>query len=100
METLEQIQQEFKELLEKEKELRSEFRNKRDELESMVQPIINHVNDCNNFWYRHFDKEVAEFIVVMSDKTAFKITRPDESKCYVESYLPFGIKAEEVKVIN
>lgn len=96
----EEFKTDFNELLSTEIELRERFRAKRKELGDMVQEITNHIGNCNQFWAKHISPDVEKFVVTLKDGKAFEIGRPDKDKCYVESYLPFGIDYANASVYN
>lgn len=83
----------------KEMDFRKEFREKRKELENMVDPISKHVRLCCEWWEKNLPnaKEVA---IIMDNGTTLKLTKPTLEKCSVESYLPFGVDFSECKVID
>lgn len=83
----------------KEIALRKEFREKRKELEDMVDPISRHVRLCCEWWDKNLPK-AKEVTVIMDNGTTLRLTRPTLEKCSVESYLPFGVDFEECEVIN
>ncbi len=91
---------EFNDILNAEIELRERFKTKRQELEDMVQEITNHIGNCNQFWNKHISEDVEKFVVTLKDGKAFEIKRPDKEKCYVESYLPFGVDYTNASVFN
>lgn len=91
--------QELKKLILDEISFRNEFRKKRTELENLVDPITAHVNECCNWWEKNMPKAL-EIVVLMDNGSNLKISRPKREKCYVESYLPFGIQYEECHTIN
>ena len=91
----------FPELLRREKEFRDEFREKRDALESLVQPIQEHYKECESFWAAVVENDISEIIIVLKNGEAVKIKKPNEKeKCMVASYLPFGIDYEKADVLN
>jgi hypothetical protein len=92
--------EQFKKLHETEIQLREQFRTKRKELENMVSTIDNHVAKCSKFWYEHIPDDVESFIVVFENDQALKINPPDKDKCFVESYLPFGIDFSDATVFD
>ena len=91
---------EFTKLIKNEITLREEFRQKRKELESMVNKIHNHIGQCNQFWEKYLETDVEKFIVIMKDNKSYEIGRPDKERCKVESFLPFGIDYKNASVID
>ena len=79
--------------------LREDFREKRKQLESLVDPISKHVRLCCEWWEKNLPnaKEVA---VIMDNGATLKLTKPSLEKCSVESYLPFGVDFSECEVID
>lgn len=73
---------------------------KRAELEALVQPITDHVQECVNWWRENLPN-TKEIIVIMNDNgTSLKIRRPDLEVCSVQSHLPFCIDFEQLDLIN
>ena len=95
-----EFENELEALFEREIELREQFRSKRKELEDLVQVIQNHVGNCNQFWTKNIPDDVESFVVIRKNGKAHKINPPDKDKCYVESYLPFGIDFSDATVFN
>lgn len=78
---------------------RKEFREKRKALEDLVFPITEHVDECCRFWKNVMD-DPDEVVVIMDDNTTFKLTKPKNEVCSVQSYLPFGMEYQECKVVS
>lgn len=95
-----EFENELEALFKREIELRKQFREKRKELEDMVQIIQDHVGQCNQFWHKHIPDDIESFVVVRKNGKSFKVNPPDKDKCFVESYLPFGIDYSDAVVIN
>jgi len=95
-----EIADQLKQLILNEIAFRKEFRETRDRLESLVDPITAHVENCCKFWKENFP-EIKEVIAIMNNGTALKIVKPKYEVAKIESYLPFGIDfSEECQVIN
>lgn len=90
---------ELKQLILNEMSFRKEFREKRDELEDLVDPITKHVRECVKWWEQNLP-DTQEILVNMDDGTSLKLVKPKMEVCSVESYLPFGVDFTECKVIN
>lgn len=90
---------ELKELILQEMAYREEFRAARQELEDLVDPITEHVRNCNKFWDQHLP-DIAEVVVILDNGVSLKIVKPKPEVCKVESYLPFGIDYTDSKVIE
>ena len=91
--------EELKKMILNEMNLREDFREKRKQLESLVDPISKHVRLCCEWWEKNLPnaKEVA---VIMDNGATLKLTKPSLEKCSVESYLPFGVDFSECEVID
>jgi hypothetical protein len=89
----------LKELILREISLRQNFRQKREELESLVDPITKHVVECCKWWENNLPN-VYEVVVIMDNKTTLRLSKPRKEECSVQSYLPFGIDFEECQVID
>lgn len=90
---------ELKELILKEIEFRKEFREQRDKLESLVDPITKHIKTCCKWWDENLTN-VEEMVVIMNNGKSLKIKKPKLEDCSVISYLPFGIDYTECDVID
>ena len=90
---------ELKQMIADEMDLRAHFRAKRSELESMVDPITNHVRHCCDWWDKNLPTAL-EIVVVMDNGTALKLTKPEREVCGVETYLPYGVDYSECTVIE
>lgn len=89
----------LKELILREISLRQNFRQKREELESLVDPITKHVDECCKWWENNLPN-VNEVVVIMDNKTTLRLSKPIKEVCSVESYLPYGIDFEECQIID
>ena len=91
--------EELKKMILNEMNLREDFREKRKQFESLVDPISKHVRMCCEWWEKNLPnaKEVA---VIMDNGATLKLTKPSLEKCSVESYLPFGVDFSECEVID
>lgn len=90
---------ELKKMILDEMKFREDFRNKRKELEKMVDPISKHVRLCCEWWEKNLPN-AKEIAVIMDNGTSLKLTKPSLEKCSVESYLPFGVDFSECEVID
>lgn len=98
-----EIQEQFKALFHKENELRDEFIQKRNELEALIQPITNHVKDCNDWWSKHFGDDVSEIIFIINyqgKKKGVRVLKPVKEVATIETYLPYGIDYADAIVFN
>jgi hypothetical protein len=93
------ITKELKAQILKEIDLRKEFREKRKELENMVDPISKHVRLCCEWWEKNLPN-AKEIVVNMDNGTTLMLIKPTLDKCSVESYFPFGVDFTESVVIN
>lgn len=91
--------EQLKQLILNEIAFRKEFRELRAKLESLVDPITNHVENCCQFWKENMP-EAQEVIIIMDNGTTLKIVKPKYEVAKVESYLPYGIDFSECQVIN
>lgn len=89
----------LKELILKEISLRQNFKRKQEELESLVDPITKHVDECCKWWKNNLPN-VNEVVVIMDNKTTLRLSKPKKEVCSVEIYLPYGIDFEECLVID
>lgn len=91
--------EQLKQLILNEMSFRKEFRDKRQELEDLVDPITKHVRECRKWWNDNLPND-SEVIVIMDNGTSLRLVKPKDEVCSVESYLPFGVDFEECQVIN
>lgn len=89
---------ELKQFILNEISYRKEFRELVAQLNELVDPISKHNRKCYEWWYLNLP-ETDEIIVIMDNDTTLKITRPKRKECSVETYLPYGIDFQEIKVI-
>lgn len=90
----------FKVLFARENEIREEYEEKRRALEGMVQPIRDHVAECELFWNNHFGEDATVVVFVFNDegaKKGIKVHRPnlDRGRVIIGGSLPHGIEYEE-----
>lgn len=81
-------------LKKQEDSFREQFRQKRAELEALVQPITNFNEKVREFWADNFaDKES---INLYDNETCKLITikKPEKEVASVETYLPFSVDYE------
>lgn len=81
----------LEELIQREEELKTLFRQQREALEALVQPITDHVRECMEFWTEDLGNPVGAMFVDIDENIAIKLVPPDFKRCSVETFLPFGI---------
>lgn len=91
--------EQLKQLILNEMAFRKAFRDKRKELENLVDPVTKHVRECRKWWDANLPNAL-EVVVIMDNGTSLKLVKPKDEVCSVESYLPFGVDYEECQVID
>ena len=91
--------QKFKQLTLNEIDFRKKWRDAVSVLQSLVQPVTNHNQECCEFWNTNLPNE-SEITIIFNNDTTLKIQKPEREVATQEAYLPYGIDFVECKLFD
>ena len=90
---------ELKQLTLNEIEFRKKWRDAVSVLQSLVQPVTNHNQECCEFWNENLPNE-SEITIIFDNDTTLKIQKPEREVATQNAYLPYGIDFAECKLFD
>ena len=86
-------------LFQREELIRKQWQSARSSMESLVQPVQDHYQQCLEWWNENINPNINQ-IIVQYEGRSIELIRPSiGEKCTVESYLPYGINFKEIGTI-